>query len=47
MAPVNYYTDYSLVLTGASLAVPPVVAIFVLPARRIVGGQAGRAEGMT
>ncbi|MEV8436709.1 hypothetical protein AB0425_04995 [Actinosynnema sp. NPDC051121] len=34
----GYYTDYSLVLSGASLAVRPVVAIFLLPARQIVGG---------
>ncbi|MFT7838150.1 carbohydrate ABC transporter permease [Saccharothrix sp. BKS2] len=34
----GYYTDYSLMLSGASLAVLPVVAIFVLLARQIVGG---------
>lgn len=34
----GYYTDYSLMLAGASLAVLPVVAIFILLARQIVGG---------
>lgn len=34
----GYYTDYSLMLTGASLAVLPVVAIFILLSRQIVGG---------
>jgi cellobiose transport system permease protein len=34
----GYYTDYSLMLAGASLAVLPVIAIFVLLSRQIVGG---------
>jgi len=34
----GYYTDYSLMLAGASLAVLPVVGIFILLARQIVGG---------
>ncbi|MCS7478232.1 carbohydrate ABC transporter permease [Umezawaea endophytica] len=34
----GYYTDYSLMLAGASLAVLPVVAIFILLSRQIVGG---------
>lgn len=34
----GYHTDYPLMLAGASLAVLPVVAIFILPARRIVSG---------
>jgi cellobiose transport system permease protein len=34
----GYYTDYSLMLAGASLAVLPVVALFVLLSRQIVGG---------
>ncbi|NUT51318.1 MAG: carbohydrate ABC transporter permease [Saccharothrix sp.] len=34
----GYYTDYSLMLSGAALAVLPVVAIFILLARQIVGG---------
>jgi len=34
----GYYTDYSLMLAGASIAVLPVIAIFVLLSRQIVGG---------
>lgn len=34
----GYYTDYPLVLTGAVLGTLPVVVLFVLLARRIVGG---------
>jgi len=34
----GYYTDYSLVLAGATLAILPVLAIFILLARQIVGG---------
>jgi cellobiose transport system permease protein len=34
----GYFTDYSLVLAGATLAVLPVLAIFALLARQIVGG---------
>ncbi|MCK2243083.1 MULTISPECIES: carbohydrate ABC transporter permease [unclassified Crossiella] len=34
----GYYTDYSLMLTGATLGVLPVIALFLLLARHIVGG---------
>src|SRR5262249_30898414 len=34
----GYYTDYPLVLTGALLGTLPVVALFVLLARRIIAG---------
>jgi cellobiose transport system permease protein len=34
----GYYTDYTMMLAGASLAVVPVIAIFVLLSRQIVGG---------
>ncbi|WP_439660776.1 carbohydrate ABC transporter permease [Lentzea sp. HUAS TT2] len=34
----GYYTDYSLMLAGASIAVLPVIAIFILLSRQIVGG---------
>lgn len=34
----GYCADCSLMLAGASPAVLPVVAIFILPSRRIVGG---------
>jgi cellobiose transport system permease protein len=34
----GYYTDYSLMLTGATLGVLPVIALFVLLARQIVTG---------
>jgi cellobiose transport system permease protein len=34
----GYFTDYSLVLAGATLAVLPVLAIFILLAKQIVGG---------
>ncbi len=34
----GYYTDYSLMLAGATLATVPVLVIFVLLAKQIVGG---------
>lgn len=34
----GYYTDYSLMLTGATLGVLPVLVLFVLLARQIVTG---------
>ncbi|MFO7192359.1 MULTISPECIES: carbohydrate ABC transporter permease [Thermocrispum] len=34
----GYFTDYALMLTGATLGVLPVLAVFVLLARRIVTG---------
>lgn len=34
----GYYTDYALMLTGASLATLPVIVIFLLLARRAVTG---------
>ncbi|GLZ29623.1 sugar ABC transporter permease [Lentzea sp. NBRC 105346] len=34
----GYYTDYSLMLAGASIAVLPVIGLFVLLSRQIVGG---------
>lgn len=34
----GYYTDYSLMLTGATLGVLPVIVLFVLLARQIVTG---------
>ncbi|APU19371.1 cellobiose ABC transporter membrane protein [Actinoalloteichus sp. GBA129-24] len=34
----GYFTDYSLMLTGATLGVLPVVVLFILLARYIVGG---------
>jgi cellobiose transport system permease protein len=34
----GYFTDYSLVLAGTTLAIMPVLAIFILLARQIVGG---------
>jgi cellobiose transport system permease protein len=34
----GYYTDYPLVLTGAVLGTLPVVVLFALLARRVVGG---------
>ncbi|ANN15945.1 sugar ABC transporter permease [Amycolatopsis orientalis] len=34
----GYYTDYALMLTGATLGVIPVIALFVLLARHIVQG---------
>ncbi|SBT65871.1 cellobiose ABC transporter membrane protein [Micromonospora sediminicola] len=34
----GYYTDYALMLTGATLGVLPVLVVFVLLARQIVGG---------
>ncbi|WP_410812693.1 carbohydrate ABC transporter permease [Micromonospora sp. 067-2] len=34
----GYYTDYALMLAGASLGVLPVLVVFVLLARQIVGG---------
>jgi cellobiose transport system permease protein len=34
----GYYTDYPLVLTGALLGALPVVALFVLLARRVIAG---------
>ncbi|MFD8500228.1 carbohydrate ABC transporter permease [Amycolatopsis sp. NPDC059657] len=39
----GYFTDYSLMLTAATLGVLPVVALFILLARQIVNGvmQAG------
>ncbi|SES29691.1 cellobiose transport system permease protein [Lentzea xinjiangensis] len=37
----GYYTDYPLVLTGSVLGTLPVVVLFVLLARRIVGAVNG------
>lgn len=34
----GYYTDYALMLTGATLGVIPVIALFVLLARHVVQG---------
>ena len=34
----GYYTDYALMLTGAAVGVLPVLVVFVLLARQIVGG---------
>jgi len=34
----GYYTDYSLVLTGATLGAVPVIALFLLLSRQIVNG---------
>jgi cellobiose transport system permease protein len=34
----GYFTDYSLVLTGAALATVPVLAVFALLGRQIIGG---------
>ncbi|GAA1988087.1 carbohydrate ABC transporter permease [Amycolatopsis minnesotensis] len=34
----GYYTDYSLMLTGATIGVVPVIALFLVLARRVVGG---------
>ncbi|MGH3431876.1 MAG: carbohydrate ABC transporter permease [Thermocrispum sp.] len=43
----GYFTDYALMLTGATLGVLPVLLIFVLLARRIVGGiMHGSARGV-
>ncbi|GAA2353666.1 sugar ABC transporter permease [Catellatospora methionotrophica] len=42
----GYYTDYALMLTGALLGVLPVLAVFLLLARQIVGGiMAGAVKG--
>jgi cellobiose transport system permease protein len=34
----GYYTDYALMLTGATLGVIPVIVLFVLLARHMVQG---------
>jgi cellobiose transport system permease protein len=34
----GYFTDYSLVLTGAALATLPILAVFALLGRQIIGG---------
>lgn len=34
----GYFTDYSLMLTGATIGVLPVIAVFLVLARRVVGG---------
>jgi cellobiose transport system permease protein len=34
----GYYTDYSMMLAGTTLAVLPVLLLFLLLARQIVGG---------
>jgi cellobiose transport system permease protein len=34
----GYYTDYSLMLAGATLAVIPVLVLFLVLAKQIVGG---------
>ncbi|MEV6965120.1 carbohydrate ABC transporter permease [Hamadaea sp. NPDC051192] len=42
----GYYTDYALMLTGALVGVLPVLAVFVLLAKQIVGGiMAGAVKG--
>ncbi|GHJ49466.1 sugar ABC transporter permease [Catellatospora sp. TT07R-123] len=42
----GYYTDYALMLTGALLGVLPVLGVFLLLARQIVGGiMAGAVKG--
>ncbi|WP_165968608.1 ABC transporter permease family protein [Saccharopolyspora elongata] len=34
----GYFLDYSLMLTGATLGVLPVIVVFILLARQIVNG---------
>lgn len=37
----GYFTNYSLMLTGATLAAVPVIALFLLLSRRVVDGMIG------